>query len=272
MLLLPLHRHQLLDHLPQGRIAEVGVQRGFFSRQLFQYARPTELHLIDPWEDLQEPGYDKDFACVDNATHEQFFQMVHAWGQPLDNVYLHRTTLDRLLEPLKGLDWLYLDANHTAEAVRRDLHLAQLVVKSNGLLLCHDYTDHMGAQRMGFGVKAGVRAFCAETDWLPIAMTNEAYPTVVLCRDKTTQAQLIDRLLRHVRHCLQLEDPWHSIDHLLLCHKATLLDQVGEEMTVPSYPPRYWHNHAFPEDEKMNLLSIPRDDGGPDHPEDLSDA
>jgi hypothetical protein len=42
---------------PSGVCAEIGVWKGEFSAQILKVARPSKLHLIDPWRFMTAPEY-----------------------------------------------------------------------------------------------------------------------------------------------------------------------------------------------------------------------
>ena len=51
-------RTEMLRRMPKnGRVAEVGVANGDFSRQILDIFQPMELHLIDPWIDESVADY-----------------------------------------------------------------------------------------------------------------------------------------------------------------------------------------------------------------------
>ena len=62
-------------------------------------------------------------------------------------------------------DWIYIDAQHTYEDVKRDIAAAAAKVKSDGFLVFNDYTMWSYVEMQPYGVVAAVNEFCIEHDW-----------------------------------------------------------------------------------------------------------
>jgi hypothetical protein len=53
-------RQIIIDSLPKHSIgAEIGVHLGAFSDRIIKGAKPTKLHLIDPWKVSDSPAHEK---------------------------------------------------------------------------------------------------------------------------------------------------------------------------------------------------------------------
>ena len=138
MFLLPLIREKLLHFLPKGGVgaealpvvtaralAEVGVAEGAFSAPLLEIAAPTRLHLIDPWLFQAVDDYRPDPNNVEDAEQERRYQAVRAmFARDIDagRVVVRRARSTEAAAAFGDgeLDWIYLDAMHTYEAVRDD--------------------------------------------------------------------------------------------------------------------------------------------------------
>jgi hypothetical protein len=162
----PKARRAVLRLLPKGGVgAEVGVFRGHFARRILDVARPARLYLIDPWENLSDPGlagarYAEGAGTDMPALHEE----VLARFAP--EVALGRVAVlrQRSAEALAGLpdghlDFVYLDGDHRFEAVSQDLALAFAKLKPSGLLALD---DHAPGGWWGEGVVRAVARFRAE--------------------------------------------------------------------------------------------------------------
>lgn len=135
---------------------EVGTCCGLFAHNLLSYW-PGRLHCIDAWAALE--GYDESYD------HEANYQEArHRLADHEGRVEIHRQTS---LEGVNGfedaqLDFVYLDANHSYEAVRADIHAWWPKVKRGGMLAGDDYgiVDEQwvdfGHGRVRFGVKRAV--------------------------------------------------------------------------------------------------------------------
>jgi predicted O-methyltransferase YrrM len=71
----------------------------------------------------------------------------------------------------RSLDFVYIDAQHHYEAVKRDIALWWPKVKPGGILAGHDYLDGTREQSE-FGVKSAVDEFVEEHD-LSLRISNE---------------------------------------------------------------------------------------------------
>jgi hypothetical protein len=142
-------RQKLLDMIHRdGVCAEVGVWRGDFSARILEVARPSQLHLIDPWR-----------AFDDDAYEGAWYGGMLEQGQT-DMDVLYRGVVDRFAEerergvvqihrmmsteaaatfPDSFFDFVYIDGNHTYEFVRADLRAFAPKVRPGGLLAGDDY-------------------------------------------------------------------------------------------------------------------------------------
>ncbi len=142
-------RKTVLDMLPKGAVGvEIGVWKGDFSAQILRAARPSILHLVDPWlvsdaadrSDQAWYGVGKmsqsgmDAICNEVAAR---FASEIASGQ----VRLHRADATEALGALEPetVDYVYVDGDHAYEGVVSDLAQAFRVTKANGFICCDDY-------------------------------------------------------------------------------------------------------------------------------------
>ena len=162
-------RRAMLETLPKdGTGAEVGVWEGRFSETILEVARPRRLHLIDPWEHdprCANTGFGRS-RDVDRMPEMHRAVVRRFRGDP--RVTVHRATSEVALSamPAASLDWFYIDGNHDAPFVDRDLDLARAKVRPGGVIAGDDY--HWSDGRDGQPVKAAVRRFVA---WLGGAAT-----------------------------------------------------------------------------------------------------
>lgn len=134
-------RIELLTLFPKcGVGAELGVERGNFSEQLLEKAMPRELWLIDAWRHL--PGeYENDPVDHDDETFERMYQRIAKKYSGHMRVNVLRSLIEDAAAkfPDDYFDWIYLDADHSAEAVKRHLQLWIPKVKEGGIIAGHDY-------------------------------------------------------------------------------------------------------------------------------------
>ena len=146
--------------LPKGGIgAEIGVWKGDYSARLLELARPSKLHLIDPWQTREDPSYDTawygkargiDMDEVHTSVCNRFRTEV-ASGQ----VEIHRAPSVVAMSqfPDASLDYVYVDGDHAYEGVKPDLEISVRKVRQGGLI-CID--DHMIGKWWGDGIVRAV--------------------------------------------------------------------------------------------------------------------
>jgi SAM-dependent methyltransferase len=144
-----LDRRRLLSLLPRrAECAEIGTWRGDFAAGILRSRRPRTLHLIDPWQHRDEDAYKS--AMFGGRARE---------GQRAMDA-IHQSVLDRFQRRIERqqvrvkrsrsveaaatfddetLDWVYIDGDHTYEAVKADLEAYHRAVKPGGFLAGDDY-------------------------------------------------------------------------------------------------------------------------------------
>jgi hypothetical protein len=169
-------REFILRRMPQhGVVAEIGVDLGDFSEKILALNRPRELHLIDPWttESGEYRQRQPDDATSDSprklATVARFAVVRDRFASEIDGggVMLHRTNSEVVGGgfPDGFFDWVYIDGNHSYEAVRQDLELYWGKLKPGGYIVCDDY-HHAGF--WDDGVTRAVDEFVGNGDARPI--------------------------------------------------------------------------------------------------------
>jgi hypothetical protein len=209
MFLCPISREDLLQFLPKGGEGlEIGVAEGEFSGTLLETIQPQKLHLVDPWEHQHREDYDRDSNNVGAAEQETRYRSVAARFESDPRVIIHRRySQDAAAEFSDGqFDWIYIDGLHSYDGVRSDLELYKAKLKPNGILMGHDYTNHVRAQEMKFGVVEAVNEFVAREGFTFLALTQELFPTYVLVRntDHPSVQHLVAHLLYHVPTLVEL--------------------------------------------------------------------
>ena len=169
---------------PQGSvIAEVGVYRGGFSRQIYDNCFPSKLYCIDAWE--QYPDYEKDSLCHTNQDDNwQATKNEMADGITAGRVEVIRGRSDAVAAAwTTPMDALFLDSIHVYKYVISDLRAWSKHIKPGGVIGCHDFTERPAALAMDFGVVKAVNEFCAEAGWEIIATTDEGdWPSCAIKR------------------------------------------------------------------------------------------
>lgn len=164
----PTPRDFLLEAMPKASVcAEIGVHHGDFSRRILEVIHPKKLHLIDPWQYLEDEVYKSsnyggerggNQAIMDQRYRNvvKRFRLEIVRGQ----VVIHRDYSHKVCDLFEDhyFDWIYIDGNHLYEFVTRDLALYFDKVKRGGFIAGDDYVE--GGWWHG-GVKKAVDEFIA---------------------------------------------------------------------------------------------------------------
>jgi hypothetical protein len=162
-------RQAILEQMPKhGRVAEVGVQEGVFSEDILAICQPAELQLID----------------IDLTTYKVAERFADRIAEGV--VTLHEgDSADEISRfPDGHFDFIYIDADHSYAAVKRDIAASVSKVRVGGYLLFNDYTFWSPAECMPYGIMQAVNELCLAEDWeiLYFAFGHMGYADVALRR------------------------------------------------------------------------------------------
>jgi hypothetical protein len=164
-----------LAHCKFSSMIEVGVCRGEFSDLVLTNWDGT-LVMVDAWQHFDD-GY-RDIANAEKDEHEFNLSL----ARRVANRFAPRATIVRGISPHvatqfadHSVDVVYLDANHSYQAVKDELAAWGSKIKPGGVFAGHDFLD-AELPTGSFGVK---RAVLEHFGRLPNILTNEAYPTWV---------------------------------------------------------------------------------------------
>lgn len=179
-------RLELVASIQPETGVEIGVLEGDFSAELLTIPTLRRLNLVDPWKHF-DGDYERDPANVDQAGQDQRFERVCARFDSDPRVVIVRLTSLGYVNfirdfsselPSKTVDFAYIDANHTFDAVCNDL-LAWSDLANT--MFVHDYIDNEASRAMGFGVMQAVKVFTGlRPEWSVTQVTDEEWPTAML--------------------------------------------------------------------------------------------
>lgn len=146
------HRTALMGSIPKGGVgAEVGVQKGCFSKIILREAQPKILYLVDLWERFE--GY---------RMPKEWDDMFHLKAMCQTLTTCREAIAAGVVRPLCGLsadtakmfaggelDWVYIDACHTYDACMEDLKAWVPKVRRGGIVMIHDYEPRYWWSRTG---------------------------------------------------------------------------------------------------------------------------
>jgi len=140
-----------LATLFKGVGAEIGVERGKFSKEILFTA--DKLYCVDLWKNY--PGYREH---VSDAEYEEIFEDCQKRLEGRDVVFVRLDSIEASKNfPDDGLDFLYLDGNHTYESVSADTRAWYPKVRPGGIIAGHDWV-----KKKDFGVIKAILDFCKE--------------------------------------------------------------------------------------------------------------
>lgn len=138
-----LRAFEVLKRLPDGPVkgAEIGVYRGDMSLGLLQ-RKDLLLYMVDNWKGLEidhfKPGDQAD--NLNYAINQTAFAYPRRFILPFDSAYA--ASLIPADDPELGqLDFVFIDADHSYEGVKRDIEIWLPKIKKGGLLGGHDYNN-----------------------------------------------------------------------------------------------------------------------------------
>jgi hypothetical protein len=159
------NRNQMLLDLPKNLIvAELGVFNGTFSESILKICEPSQLILIDLWENTNIMSGDVDGNNVVKINGEDLYNQVNTKFQNVENIVIHRdyTTSAMSKYPDDYFDVVYIDADHSYSGCMADLEISFKKVKSGGYIMGHDYEQNFEKTKnvYNFGVNRAVNEFC----------------------------------------------------------------------------------------------------------------
>ena len=153
---------------PGSRGAEIGVWRGDTSEVLLKRVGPGGfVHLVDPWsveaygENFDQGDFYERYAnLVGDNTPEAFqryydklHKAVRTRFRDHPNCTIWRMDSQEFFDVrygkhlAGGLDWVYIDGDHTFEGCLADLHGCLKVLKDDALILGDDFGNKPGVER-----------------------------------------------------------------------------------------------------------------------------
>jgi predicted O-methyltransferase YrrM len=161
-------REELICRMPdQGHVVEVGTQTGRFAH--FILSRRPNVRLVT---------IDVDYSRFDRQLLQPFILA----GRLSTIEGISWEELSRF--PEEYFSWIYVDASHTLENVRRDLAVARTRVAVGGYVVCNDYTIWSPLEAAPYGVMPAVNELVTEHDFevMYLALHPFGYHDIALRR------------------------------------------------------------------------------------------
>ncbi len=144
----------LLNHFNlRGSVAELGCAEGYFSSDLLRMG-VDKLIMVDNWGTIDGVTGDGNFPQEwHDRNYEAAMQRVDKYKDVVSVLRGFTVEMAKYV-PDEMLAMVYLDACHTYEAVKADLHAWFPKVKPGGIIAGHDFINP------AYGVKEAVEEFC----------------------------------------------------------------------------------------------------------------
>jgi len=154
-------------------VAEVGIGYGTHAKYVLKTTKVDKLYLVDPTQYYPNDGFAEDIMkCKPKIPNNQFNELYELIQQELspwkDRVTWFRTmslniTNDQIAD--EELDCVFVDGDHSYEAVKKDLPFWWKKVRSGGRMLGDDYWMD--------GVARAVKEFAQENNLVPEFLTAD---------------------------------------------------------------------------------------------------
>lgn len=171
------NRTEMLHYLPkETNVAELGVFKGDFSKEIESILSPKNLYLIDIFEGGMGSG-DKDGNNMQFINLDDYYLSLSNYFENKKNVFLMKGLTIDVMRNFEDnfLDIVYIDASHEYVDVKNDLETSYQKVKSGGFILGHDYEINRFP-----GVVKAVNEFCEEHDLEISAITEDGLPSFLI--------------------------------------------------------------------------------------------
>jgi Methyltransferase domain len=150
-----------------GVVSEVGVAMGDFSQFLLETLNPTRFYALDMFDMHKHPIIwgRPSTELFDNLSQLDFFKRRFAdEGARVEaRVGASAELLDAF--PDGTFDFIYIDAGHDYDNVRKDAAASARKLKQDGLLVFNDYTIIDAFSLEGYGVVQAVNELVVAGGW-----------------------------------------------------------------------------------------------------------
>lgn len=148
-----------LAKLFRGVGAEIGVERGVFSKHICKKNPRTKLYLIDPW--VAYTGY-RDHVSQEKL--DRFYEETCIRMGPYNSQIIRKYSIQAMGDfQDDSLDFVFIDANHDYNHCLEDIKGWYKKVKKGGIVSGHDYIRRKGQEHL-YGVKQAVQDFCQQNN------------------------------------------------------------------------------------------------------------
>jgi len=118
--------------------AEIGVNKGRFSKWMCHKIRPLKLFLVDPYKSYKEYS-----EYLDQNEMDSIYAEAQERVKRYDCEFVKKASMDALKDfNDESLDFVYIDGNHAYQYVLDDIRGWSKKVKVGGIVSGHDYSPY----------------------------------------------------------------------------------------------------------------------------------
>jgi len=126
-----------IEQIKNGICVEIGVLNGEYSKKILKQ-KPKKLYMIDIWDSVE-----KDYDDIsNNKNHPNAYKEALAIANQYSNeaIMIKKNSLEAVLNfEDESIDFLYIDANHAYDFIKKDIEAWYPKVKKGGIFGGHDY-------------------------------------------------------------------------------------------------------------------------------------
>ena len=156
----------LLDNLKlNGMGIEIGVNEGTYSDVLLSKTRLQKIYFVDPWKEfISNEQKDNAYYGSQKTLDDRYKMVVEKLKKYGERVAILRKDSVEALQDFSNdyFDFIYIDAVHTYEYVKKDMNSWYPKLKHGGVFAGHDYAKDTISSLGVYGVKSAVDEFCQE--------------------------------------------------------------------------------------------------------------
>ena len=186
------NRNEIPDMLRRSglnhNVCEIGVRAGNNLSQIITGSRPSKFVGIDSWNSSDIPSQnDAGYSQVKQDQLE--YQVRNKFAKYGDRGRIIRGYSFEVSKqfPDGYFDYIYIDADHSYEAVKQDLEDWYPKVRVGGILAGHDYVDRH-SKHVKYGVIKAVDEFVRDHNIRYFATTPENYSSWLILKQDIPQA------------------------------------------------------------------------------------
>lgn len=137
----PKGREFIFDLVPENSTcAEIGVWLATFSQMILDNTNPSKLYLIDPYSFHKGDPPRVTIAKSQEGMNWIYFRLIEDFKDENRTQFIRKKSQDAYVQfDDEYFDWIYVDGDHSYQAVKLDLQLYLPKIKVGGLIIGDDW-------------------------------------------------------------------------------------------------------------------------------------